>query len=152
VSHREPLARENHVIGRLIVRSVAAGLAISVIVLMLIAVRLEPNPAGLGTHQQLGLPPCTMRVVFQMRCPACGMTTAWAHFVRGEWPSSVRVNLGGFLLAIYCLGGVYLCGRIGLTGVLPPESTQKTAGIAILAIAMITVLEWAGRVIVERLL
>jgi hypothetical protein len=135
-----------------IIRAIAVLCAVAVVLLMLVAVRLEPNPAGLGTHQQLGLPPCTMRVIWELRCPACGMTTAWAHFVRGDWLNSARVNLGGFLLALYCLWAGYVCARVGLAGVLPADSTQKTASFVLLGIAMITVLEWAGRVVVERLL
>ena len=46
------------------------------------AVRLQPAREGLGTHQQLGLPPCTFRVLFDRPCPSCGMSTSWAHLVR----------------------------------------------------------------------
>jgi hypothetical protein len=140
---------ENAIVGP-IIRAIAVLCAATVMLLMLVAVRLEPNPAGLGTHQQLGLPPCTMRVFFELRCPACGMTTAWAHFVRGDWLNSARANLGGFLLALYCLWAGYVCARVGLGGVLPADATQKTASFALLGIAMITMLEWAGRVVVER--
>src|SRR5690242_10680262 len=48
-------------------------------VMLATAWRLTPSPRGLGTHQQLGLAPCTVEQWFGMRCPSCGMTTAWAH-------------------------------------------------------------------------
>jgi hypothetical protein len=35
-------------------------------------------------------------------CPACGMTTCFAHFVRLEWIQASRANSGGILLAIVC--------------------------------------------------
>lgn len=30
------------------------------------------------------------------------MTTSFAHFVRGQWPSSLRANTAGFFLALTC--------------------------------------------------
>ena len=71
-----------------------------------VACLLEPNPLNRGTHQQLGLPPCTMFVVTGHRCPACGMTTAWAHLVRGHWIGAFRANVGGALLGLLTLGAV----------------------------------------------
>ena len=61
---------------------------------------LSPSPAGLGTHQQLGLPPCSARVLLGVPCPGCGMTTSFSHFVRGQWASSLKANAGGFVLAV----------------------------------------------------
>ena len=122
------------------------------VVLLIVASRLEPNASGLGTHQQLGLPPCTMRVLMGMRCPACGMTTSWAHFVRGEWLNSVLVNVGGFLLALYAIFLVFAGVRICWSGRVPSESFQKNASLALLAVAVVSVVEWGGRIIVERLL
>jgi hypothetical protein len=66
------------------------------------AASLEPDPRGFGTHQRLGLPPCSILELFGVPCPSCGMTTSFAHFVRGQWPSSLRANSAGFLLALTC--------------------------------------------------
>jgi hypothetical protein len=63
---------------------------------------VTPDPRGYGTHQQFGLPPCTLRMLTGVPCPSCGMTTSFAHFVRGEWPSAVRANTAAFLLACLC--------------------------------------------------
>ena len=52
--------------------------------LLAVAAWLEPSPTGIGTHQQLGLPPCTFWMLFGRPCPTCGMTTSWAHLVRGQ--------------------------------------------------------------------
>ena len=65
-----------------------------------LAVSLAPNPAGFGTHQQLGLPPCSFQPMFGIPCPSCGMTTSFSHFVRGQWLRAAAANLGGLLLAI----------------------------------------------------
>ena len=74
----------------------AAGLA----ALLAVAVALKPSPLGLGTHQQLGLPPCSFQVLFGWPCPSCGMTTSWAHLVRGQLFGALRANVGGTLLGL----------------------------------------------------
>ena len=50
-----------------------------------LAARLEPDPRGFGTHQRLGLPPCTFQSMFNIPCPSCGMTTSFANVVRGRF-------------------------------------------------------------------
>ena len=64
---------------------------------------LEPDPRGFGTHQQLGLPECTIRMLFSRPCPGCGMTTCFSYFVRGDFPSAARANPAGVLLAMLCV-------------------------------------------------
>ena len=51
----------------------------------------------------MGLPPCTFVVLFGRRCPSCGMTTAWAHLVRGEVAGAFEANVGGALLGLLAL-------------------------------------------------
>lgn len=71
--------------------------------LLIVAIRLTPSPSGLGTHQQLGLAPCWIHQNTGVPCPSCGMTTAWAHAVRGDWTAAAGVNLGGTLAAAAAL-------------------------------------------------
>jgi hypothetical protein len=61
--------------------------------------RLVPDPRGYGTHTQLGLRPCTFAILTGRLCPTCGMTTAYAWFVRGRVDRSWRANPAGCLLA-----------------------------------------------------
>lgn len=69
-----------------------------------VAAVLEPDPLGYGTHTQLGLPPCGFRSLTGMPCPGCGLTTAFAHAVRGDWPSALDANpLGVVLFIIVCV-------------------------------------------------
>ena len=51
-------------------------------VVLTIARVLSPSPNGLGTHQQLGLPPCFFHQWTGIPCPTCGMTTSFAYTVR----------------------------------------------------------------------
>ncbi len=79
-----------------------------------IAIWLKPydadgEPLELGTHLQLGLPPCTFRVLSGLPCPSCGLTTSFAFFVRGDLKNSARANAVGTLLAVFCLALVPWC-------------------------------------------
>ncbi len=130
-----------------LLRLVALGLAVLPLTLLLVASRLQPSSAGLGTHQQLGLPPCSMRVIAGIRCPGCGMTTSWAHFTRGQWQSSFQVNAGGFLLAGYSLVFAWIALRTCWSGQFPSLATQRAMGVGILAIAAVTLVDWSLRLL-----
>ena len=71
--------------------------------LLIVARVLEPDPSGVGTHQQLGFPPCGFLVAFGITCPSCGMTTSWSLATRGQLVSSFQSNAGGFLAAVLAL-------------------------------------------------
>ncbi len=73
--------------------------------LLVTAAWLKPDPygLGLGTHEQLGLPPCGFREYFGIRCPSCGMTTSWSYLVRGRVLSALASNTGGTLLGVIAL-------------------------------------------------
>lgn len=83
----------------------------------LIAAILRPDPAGHGTHQQLGLPPCPSVILFGRPCPGCGLTTGFSHVVHGHFAEAMHVH--PFAIALYgmytlsafaCLGG-YIFNR-----------------------------------------
>lgn len=71
--------------------------------LLLVTRFLVPEPVGLGTHEQLGLPECGFLMVTGYPCPSCGMTTSWAWLTRGDLMKSIRSNAGGTMLGILCL-------------------------------------------------
>src|SRR4051794_12249344 len=71
--------------------------AVSAIVLG-IARLLSPDPSGVGTHLQLGLPRCGFLALTGLPCPACDLTTAFAHMARGEIAAAASVNAFGVLL------------------------------------------------------
>jgi len=73
-----------------------------------VAVWLSPydsdgNPRRMGTHLQIGLPPCTFQVMTGVPCPSCGLTTSFALLVRGDVVNSLRANAVGTLLALFWL-------------------------------------------------
>jgi len=78
----------------------AAVIFVGCAVLLAVAARLHPDGRGLGSHEQLGFPPCSFVVLFGRPCPTCGMTTAFAHAVRGELIAALRVQPAGLAAAL----------------------------------------------------
>src|SRR5271156_5402978 len=74
--------------------------AIGLAAVLAVARWLEPDPRGYGTHTQLGLYPCMFFQVTGHRCPSCGMTTAFAWFMRGRFDRSWQANPAGCVLSL----------------------------------------------------
>ena len=111
-----------------------------------VACRLEPNPQNRGTHRQLGLPPCTMVVVTGHRCPACGMTTAWSHLVRGHLIGALRANVGGALLGLLTLAAVpWLLVSAARGRWLGWVADMNVLAWVLAAILLVTLIDWGVR-------
>lgn len=74
-----------------------------------LSVYLSPSPRGFGTHEQLGLAPCSFEYLTSLPCPSCGMTTSFSHFVRGQWPRALRASTTAFVLALVCAAMIPWC-------------------------------------------
>lgn len=127
-------------------RLAVAALGLGLGLLLVVAAYLTPNPSGHGTHQQLGLPPCTFLIVFRHRCPACGMTTAWSHVVRGQVLPAVRSNVAGAATAVAALAAapwLLACAVAGRwLGFVPHERGMMWAGWTVAGVAIV---DWALR-------
>ena len=99
-----------------ILRVVYCGLGAGIIALLVLASTLSPDPSGIGTHEQLGLPPCGIQFAFGIPCPSCGMTTSWALATRGRLIKSAQSNLGGFLMALMAVPAAYWLLASGYQG------------------------------------
>ncbi len=123
-------------------------LALAPLALLVTAATLTPDERGHGTHQQLGLPPCTFYMIFQRPCPACGMTTSWAWLLRGKIERALAANAGGTLLAVLSLlGAAWLlvsAFRGRWLGGWPSEWTL--AGIAGI-VSLVTAGQWIWRLL-----
>jgi hypothetical protein len=73
-------------------------LLLGVLVMVGVGLYLTPDPAGHGTHQQLGLPPCTIYYLTGRRCPSCGLTTSVSAILHGQFGLAWRANPTGFLI------------------------------------------------------
>lgn len=128
------------------IRSTAAIVGTTMVALLAIAAWLEPDPRGLGTHRQLGLPPCTFQWLVGRPCPSCGMTTSWAHLMHGQIGPALATNAGGTALGIVCLiTAPWLLAaavRGRWLGVVP---TDRLAATIALVIAGITLVDWLRR-------
>lgn len=120
-------------------------LVIAMSIPLWVANRLTPSPSGLGTHHQLGLPPCSMRVLWSMRCPACGMTTSWSHITRGNLIAAWQANAGGVLLAFLAFGLVLVGLRMLVESRLPSPRVRTALAWSLLLIGAVTAVDWTLR-------
>lgn len=126
---------------RIRITSLFAGLL--VLGLLVTARMLEPNADGLGTHQQLGLPPCTSIVLFNSPCPACGMTTSWAWLTRGHFAAAAHANLGGTMLAIIGLAYVPIsCYFFAVGTGTRRERFSLVLALALVASILVATFQW----------
>ncbi|HKQ75875.1 MAG TPA: DUF2752 domain-containing protein [Blastocatellia bacterium] len=78
----------------------------SSIALLLVARLLRPSLDRVGTHRQLGLPPCAFLHFTGIPCPSCGLTTSVAHAARLHFYESVITQPFGLVVfssAVLCI-------------------------------------------------
>lgn len=113
---------------------------------LVLAAFLQPDRRGHGTHQQLGLPPCTFEVFFGLPCPSCGSTTAFAYAVRGRFSDALRANVGGTIVAgLFAVAAPWLfcCAARGRWLVWVPSGPR--VAIITAAVAVVMVIDWIVR-------
>jgi Protein of unknown function (DUF2752) len=116
--------------------------------LLAVAAWLKPDPSGLGTHQQLGLPPCTWLMLWGIPCPTCGMTTSWSCLLEGDIAGSLQANPAGSLVALMA---VVLATGLGWSAWRGSWVFLVTAGkawtAAVLGMATLMLVFWIGRLV-----
>ncbi len=75
----------------------AFGLAASSATLAM-ARSLHPSASGVGTHVQLGLPPCRFLALTGIPCPSCGLTTSFAFAAHFQLKQALIASPFGLLL------------------------------------------------------
>lgn len=109
---------------------------------------LEPSARLLGTHEQLGLPPCTFRVVLGVPCPTCGMTTSFAYLVRGQLLSALRANFAGVCLAIVCVLLIPWCWWSAYRGRFWRVSEPVTAfAVLVVGLVLVSLVNWGWQLL-----
>jgi hypothetical protein len=68
-----------------------------------LAALVQPEEDGTGTHTQLGLRRCSILLTYDLPCPTCGMTTAFAWAARGRWLAAAKAQPAGCVLALACV-------------------------------------------------
>ena len=61
---------------------------------------IPPAEEGYGTHEKLGLPPCTSMTLLGVPCPGCGVTTSVALASRGRFQDAFATQPFGLLVAL----------------------------------------------------
>ncbi len=65
-----------------------------------VAATMSPSPSGYGTHEQLGMPPCSFLVKTGYPCPTCGLTTSLSAAASGHIIRAMEAHpFGPMLLA-----------------------------------------------------
>lgn len=91
------------------VRVGGAAVALAAASLLTVAAWLSPRADGVGTHTELGLPPCGFLVSAGVPCPTCGMTTAYSLMAHGHFLAAVRAQPAGAVLCTLTVSAV-VCG------------------------------------------
>ncbi len=128
-------------------RWLSAAIGVGLMSLLLLASWLQPNSSGMGTHRQLGLPPCTFLMLFGIRCPSCGMTTSWSYFMRGNLSQAWATNAGGACLAALAMVGGSWSLWAAIRGNLPPTLPRHFVLAIAVAVFAITVADWISRIL-----
>jgi hypothetical protein len=102
-------------------RSLAATLSFLGISVFIIAAVLDPyESSGLarthGTHTQLGLPPCTMKLMTGLSCPGCGMTTSFSLLMHNDLYQALQTNWAAVFIALLTLSMTALLSITAATG------------------------------------
>ena len=121
---------------------------LSLAIVFILSAWLHPDPAGLGTHTQLHLPPCGFYEVFHKPCPSCGMTTAFAWMIHGHPVKAVRSQPAG---AAVFIAGVFLAFYLpwAWSRRRPPLALLDAPAFlpVVLALIAIILVVWAVRVL-----
>ena len=113
---------------------------------LVLAGLLRPDPRGRGTHQQLGLPPCSLLVVAGIPCPACGMTTSWALATKGQFREAFATHVSGTLLALLALAAGFVASIVAVQGKrLSWQPRSGALAVGAVGLALLTLGEWIMR-------
>jgi hypothetical protein len=112
------------------------------------ATRLTPTAAHGGTHTQLGLEPCGFYDFTGYPCPGCGLTTGFAHLVRGNFADAWAANPFGPMFFLFTLGFIVFA-TIGLVrGWAISETYRRLEGEWwLIGIALVAMAVWIWRVV-----
>jgi hypothetical protein len=84
---------------------------------------LQPDPSGMGTHQQLGLGGCAMLTGTGVPCPMCGMTTTFSHLAHLQPIQALFNQPFGVVLFL----GTVVAFSVGLSDLAQPRGRWRRA-------------------------
>ncbi|MCE9590707.1 MAG: DUF2752 domain-containing protein [Planctomycetes bacterium] len=131
------------------VRIVGACVACGGAALLGVARYITPDASGMGSHTQLGMMKCGFHAVTGIPCATCGMTTAFAHAVRGNLWRSFVTQPAGAVLAVLTAAAVLVGLYVAVTGVKPPPVGQLLwRPRTVLVFGLFVLAAWVYKIIV----
>jgi hypothetical protein len=118
-------------------------LAASLWALLAVAFSLTPSDQGLGTHQQLGLHPCTFYQMTGQPCPSCGMTTSFSLMAHGRVVEALVVQpFGALLFALTLAAALVLTVAVATRRSLSPLMYSPKTPLAICVMIVLWLASW----------
>jgi len=115
---------------------------------LLTAASLSANPAGHGTHTQLGLAPCGFKAATGLPCATCGMTTSFTHAADGRLLTSFVTQPAGLVLAVLTAMAVLVSGWSLASGMsLTPIGLALWRPRVVIAFIALILLGWLATVL-----
>ena len=127
-------------------RLACAGIGGGLALMFATAAVLTPDSRGHGTHEQLGLPPCTFATLVGVPCPTCGMTTSWCHLMHGHGIAAMRTHASGTLLGLAAMVACVWTMAFAATGktyIVPPR--ERTLFWVAGGFGLLVLVEWLVR-------
>lgn len=133
--------------------AIAHGLiALGAMAMLLTARLLTPAPAELGTHEQLGLPPCPFFHFTGFPCPTCGITTCFTHATRAHFYNAFHAQPFGLLVFVLTVAAIplslVLLARRARWSELISVRQSRIAGYGLLILCL---LGWLYKIVVMKL-
>jgi len=129
-------------------RTLAALCCLGLFALLVTASVLRASPSGLGTHQQLGLPPCGFLTVTGIPCATCGMTTAFSHAANGRLIQAFRIQPAGAMLSVAAAAICLVTGYAAVAGVnLAPMLRAAWTPRFVTIIVILLLLGWGFKIV-----
>jgi hypothetical protein len=130
-------------------RIAAAMLFAASLTVLSLAVYLDASPTGVGTHRQLGLPPCGMYATTGVPCATCGMTTAFSHAAHGRLIDAFTTQPAGALLAMATAMALLISVWALVTGMsLTPLASIVWRPRTVFAGAAVVIVAWIYKIMV----
>lgn len=108
-----------------------------------LAAMLTPRAEGLGTHRQLGLPPCQFEQVTGIPCATCGCTTSFSHAANGSLLDAFITQPFGAVLAVLTAMTVLITGYALVTNMqVMPIIRVATRGKVVVVMLVIMMAAW----------
>jgi hypothetical protein len=118
------------------------------LLVLVTSAQLTPSPDGFGTHIALGLPPCGFLAWSGLPCPACGLTTSFAHLARAQLSQALAANPMGLPLFALTAALLPFSLRHAHRGTsFLQELERLRADRAVLFLVLALVATWAARLI-----